>query len=133
MVAEKPSIAKDIYKALSGKPIPNSKGKSVNFSFNGKFFHHEAYFIVKAVKGHVFQRDFPKIYSNWEKTNPYDLFDAETIKSSCDSGGTVKGLKRIAKGCDAILLWLDNDREGENISFEILDTIYSSLNQSTFQ
>ena len=32
-----------------------------------------------------------------------------------------------AKGCDYIVLWLDCDKEGENICFEVLDSVRSSM------
>ena len=32
-----------------------------------------------------------------------------------------------AKGCDYIVLWLDCDKEGENICFEVLDCVRDSM------
>ena len=37
-------------------------------------------FKVTSVTGHVFSRDFPKSYSDWYKTDPLTLYDAETTK-----------------------------------------------------
>ena len=44
-----------------------------------------------------------------------------------------KHLSHLAKGKDVIVLWLDNDREGENICFEILDVIFDKLNSNPFR
>ena len=62
-----------------------------------------------------------------------DLFDVDTVKDNCDNGQTVNLLKRVGEHVDVVLLWLDNDREGENISFEILYAIHKKMSKRNFR
>jgi len=125
MVAEKPSIAKAISEALAKDPksIRTNHGKSKFcpvHEFGGEIFKEKAWFRVTSVAGHVFSRDFPKQYSDWEKVDPIDLFSAETTKKESNpESRIVDHLKNEAQGCTFLILWLDNDREGENICFEV--------------
>ncbi len=47
--------------------------------FAGKLFNKPAFIRVTSVAGHIFTRDFPPLYQNWEGIDPFSLFDAETI------------------------------------------------------
>lgn len=124
MVAEKSSIAESIASALS-KPDKIFKKQGVSkylpiYTFTDNIFGKRAYFKVTSVAGHVYQRDFTTDKRNWDDIDPYDLFDSNTVKIEANHDTRVTGhLQQEAKGADYLVLWLDNDREGENICFEV--------------
>lgn len=119
MVAEKPSICTAIAQALS-KNNMNSRGKTPPIhEFEGTFQGKQAFFKVTSVVGHIFSVDFPKQYQNWENVKPAELFDAP-VQSVAESKGIIHHLEREAKNMNYLVLWLDCDREGENICFEVI-------------
>jgi DNA topoisomerase-3 len=134
-VAEKPSIAQSIAKGLckgnyetlskvtpihqfSSPPFPKAPNAS-------KCVHK-----VTSVAGHVYNVDFPSSYQSWDSVDPADLFHAPITKKPCKSS-IVKHLSDSAKGVDFIVLWLDCDREGENIAFEVLDCCLGRMDGSS--
>jgi DNA topoisomerase-3 len=127
-VAEKPSICTAIAKALSGGADMESRGRSPPvYEFDGSFLRHKhCRVIVTSVVGHVFSTDFPSSYQNWGATDPIELFSAPVI-SSAENKGIVKHLEREGKGADYLCLWLDCDREGENICFEVIRCVESGM------
>ena len=42
-------------------------------------------------------------------------------------------LKTLCRGAHALVLWLDNDREGENICFEILDCVHKEMANTSYK
>jgi len=130
MVAEKPSIAATIASALGGGAEASRGGISRNcpvFEFSGAFRGKPAQFRVTSVTGHVFSTDFPPELNNWDATAPAALFDARTVKVEEKGGSTSRHLQAEARGAAFLVLWLDCDREGENICFEVLDCVSASF------
>ncbi len=69
---------------------------------------------------HVFSVDFPSEYQSWDSVDPAELFHAPVMKKPC-KGSVVTHLRDVTKGADFLVLWMDCDREGENINFEVLE------------
>jgi len=137
MVAEKPSIAKSITDALSGGKAKNRRGISKFcpvHEFSGTIFGQKAYFRVTSVAGHIYTTDFPKQYQDWNKVDPAELFKAETIKKEANpKSRLIQHLQKEAKGATYLVLWLDNDKEGENICFEVLENVKDFMKKERFQ
>ena len=134
MVAEKPSICNSIAIALSGGlEFCNSHGKTPPVhEFTGTFQNKKVMYRVTSVTGHVFSTDFPKEYQDWEATAPADLFSAPVL-SIPTRGSIVSLLKNEGRGIDSLILWLDCDREGENICFEVIRCVKSVMLQRNGQ
>jgi DNA topoisomerase III len=126
-VAEKPSIAQAIANGLAedskqidahGRTLPTYEFQRPAFpkAPHASQCNHR----VSSVAGHVFNTDFPPNFQSWDSVDPAELFDAPVVKIP-SKGSVVKHLQEIARGVDFIVLWMDCDREGENINFEVLD------------
>ena len=127
MVAEKPSISRSITEAL-GKNSSQRRGISKVcpvYEYSGSFFGDSCTYVVTSVCGHIFSTDFPRQYNNWESIDPGELYDIPTIKveTASKGGSIVKHLQQEASSCTYLVLWLDCDREGENICFEVMDIV----------
>lgn len=122
MVAEKPSIALSIASHLSRGQMSTRKGSTDVHEFEGMFRGFRVHFKVTSVMGHVFSVDFPATYQDWKVTNPLDLFQAPINKTESNPKAHIRRhLSQEARGCGHLVLWLDCDREGENICFEVID------------
>lgn len=125
-VGEKPSIAQAIAKGLCSSSSMQSSGRTLpvheftNPPFpkapQAKNCHHR----VTSVAGHVFSVDFGAEFQSWDSVDPAELFQAKIVRKPT-KGSIVKHLQDVARGVDFIVLWMDCDREGENINFEVLD------------
>ena len=136
MIAEKPSIARAIAKILGGeylRDLTYNKGWCY-YEFNGNFKGVNAHFIISAVSGHIYQADFPEDYQSYE-IDPYELLDApiEKIESNDDSYLNIDWLNEISQNIDILCLWLDCDREGENICYEVMYHCLPNMNKKDYQ
>jgi len=82
--------------------------------------------LVTSVCGHIMNYDFPEKYRNWKGTPFTSLYTAPIEKKvTANAKAAVSSLKEAAKGINTIILWLDCDREGEAIAFDVLDVCKS--------
>jgi len=137
-IAEKPSIATSIAKGLCrGNFSTLSKSLPVHEFTTTESFPKAPHATkclhkITSVAGHVFNVDFPSSYQSWDNIDPADLFHAPIVKKAC-KGSVVRHLSDTAKGVDFIVLWLDCDREGENICQEVLGVVQGKMADSNHQ
>lgn len=128
-VAEKPSAAKEISNILSRGSASSRPGRSQYnriFEFQFDFRNENATGVQMAMtslSGHLMNMDFAGHYREWGACSPEELFSAPVHKivSEHGSGDAIqRTLEEEARKADWLILWLDSDREGENISFEVI-------------
>ncbi|KAK2954746.1 putative DNA topoisomerase 3-beta-1 [Blattamonas nauphoetae] len=129
MIAEKPSIAESIAKALSRGRFSTRRAKSLSIhEFTADFQHRQnCHFKVTGVFGHIFSTDFPSKYNSWQQVKPVELFGAPVVKVEEKGKSLSDVLASEARSTDYVVLCLDCDREGENICFEVLSIIENYL------
>mmetsp|Transcript_6979 Transcript_6979/g.10225 ORF Transcript_6979/g.10225 Transcript_6979/m.10225 type:complete len:861 (+) Transcript_6979:96-2678(+) len=128
-VAEKPKAAKKIASILGNNNVKRRDGFSkmnpiweFDYKLNGSY---NCKMIVTSVLGHLFQIDFPKKFENWNLVDPADLMKIETPVERFvppKMKNIEKTLIQESKRANSLYLWLDGDREGENIAFEVILT-----------
>ncbi|XP_060927383.1 DNA topoisomerase 3-beta-1 [Limanda limanda] len=136
MVAEKPSLAQSISKILSKGSCTSRKGLNGACSvheYTGSFQGQSVRFKMTSVCGHVMSLDFIGKYNNWDQVDPAELFSTAPAekKEANPKLNMVKFLQVEGRGCDYVVLWLDCDKEGENICFEVLDAIKPVMNKGS--
>jgi len=127
-VAEKPSVAAELAQIFSRGASPAVK-RSGPSKFNPLFDIANQRLrgvscqaTVTSVTGHLCELDFGPQHRSWSSCDPSELFDAPVRKLVPAARADIKQqLEQEARRADWLVLWLDCDREGENISFEVLD------------
>ncbi|XP_033112816.1 DNA topoisomerase 3-beta-1-like [Anneissia japonica] len=134
MVAEKPQLAHSLAKILSNGNMNSRKGMNGACSvheYDGRFQGESCKFKMTSVCGHVLGLDFQPRYNNWDRVDPVELFEAETEKKETNPNLQMpKFLSREGHGVDYLILWLDCDKEGENICFEVIGAVKPNMNRS---
>ena len=144
-VAEKPSVARSLAQVFSQIPgahdEPMVRREAQIFITHGVAFpsiHSQGQgveihqpinahtMITTSVRGHLASHDFGKEYS-WSNCAPIKLFDApiETFYKD-DMKGLERMLAQQSKHVQAVILWLDCDREGEAIGHEVREVCLKS-------
>ncbi|XP_050372374.1 DNA topoisomerase 3-alpha isoform X2 [Argentina anserina] len=132
-VAEKPSVAKSVANILSrGQGLRMREGRSrynkiydFSYSVNGC----AAQMLFTSVTGHLMELEFEDRYRKWHSCDPALLFQAPVRKFVPEDKLDIKRtLEEEARTCQWLVLWLDCDREGENIAFEVID-VCTSVNR----
>jgi DNA topoisomerase-3 len=79
-----------------------------------------------SVRGHMMTYEFDQSCKNWILETTENLFQENPIKTVTKDCMELKSnLEKYGQGIDTLILWLDCDREGENICFEVIDVVRS--------
>ncbi|KAG0718801.1 DNA topoisomerase 3-beta-1 [Chionoecetes opilio] len=133
MVAEKPSLAQSLADILSNKHCASRKGFNGACSvheWSGVFLGQSMRMKMTSVCGHVMSLDFPGKYNNWDRVDPAELFRCPTEKKEATAKLRMpEFLSKESRGFDYLVLWLDCDKEGENICFEVMNCVEQYMNR----
>ena len=128
IVTQNIDIANKIVKILSNNKyeIHNAKLKNKRYqylSFKGKFMGIKSNFKILSINDHLYET---LLYENKNENENRDIYSLPTIKKiiSKKAEHYERRIKYLSKEIDILLLWMENNSEGENISFEV---IYNSL------
>ncbi|XP_063979754.1 DNA topoisomerase 3-beta-1 [Diachasmimorpha longicaudata] len=132
MVAEKPSLAASLANILSNGKCTNRKGMNGSCSVHewiGQLRSETVSFKMTSVCGHVMSLDFIGKYNNWDKVDPAELFNCQTEKKEAVPKLRIPAfLSKEGSHCEYLILWLDCDKEGENICFEVIQAVQERRN-----
>nr|AAW31721.1 DNA topoisomerase III alpha [Trypanosoma cruzi] len=122
-VAEKPSVAKELSLVLSNGTCRMGNSLSrfnpvFEFDFEGKQM------LCTSVAGHLMNDEFPPETRSWQNYPLVNLFTASITKHVKPEMEPVKkNLEALGRRSSNLVLWMDCDREGENICFEVMQVV----------
>ena len=132
-VAEKNSVAKEIAAHLSGNSFHRRTGSAFIADFGYTIAGQPCEMIVTAVRGHLMELDFDDSCKSWTGVDPSSLFTAP-IRQSIAHNDVAASIRSLAREAQQLVLWLDCDREGEAIAFEVLQVcLQSNQNLEVFR
>lgn len=89
---------------------------------------HLLYIYLCVISNQYVCRFFAGKYNSWDRVDPVELFTCPTEKKEATPKLRMRQfLSQESKGCDYLVLWLDCDKEGENICFEVIDAVSRSI------
>lgn len=76
-----------------------------------------------SVTGHLTELKYDDKYKKWNEWDPLVILKDAEIYTQIpeDKINLLNNLKELSMNCTKLILWLDCDREGENIAFEVVD------------
>lgn len=129
-VAEKPSVAKAVAGILSHNQVHVREGRSPYnkiFEFSYSIGGQPCLMLMTSVTGHLMEMDFEDQYRKWHSCDPAVLYQAPIRKRVPeDKLALQRTLQEEARRCQRLVLWLDCDREGENIAYEVVEVCQGS-------
>ncbi|XP_061740244.1 DNA topoisomerase 3-alpha [Nerophis ophidion] len=124
-VAEKNDAAKGISDIMSNGTFRRREGLSKFnkiYEYEYNLFGQNVTITMTSVSGHLLGFEFRAPFQKWHSCNPVLLFEADVEKYCPDGMINIKRtLEKEVRQCQALIIWTDCDREGENIGFEIIN------------
>uniref|UniRef100_A0A3P9PY74 DNA topoisomerase n=1 Tax=Poecilia reticulata TaxID=8081 RepID=A0A3P9PY74_POERE len=100
----------------------NDAAKGISEIMSGGRARRNVTVTMTSVSGHLLGLEFKAPFQKWHSCSPVLLFDTEVEKCCPDNMVQIKRtLEKEGRQCQALVIWTDCDREGENIGFEIID------------
>lgn len=126
-VAEKPTVAKSIanilYRPQTAQSLRTHSIYNPKYEFQCFFEGRNVTMVVTSVTGHLMESDFDDRHRKWHSCDPRALMDLSTPvcrRVPQDKSPLKDTLEEEARKCGTLVCCLDGDREGENISYEVL-------------
>ena len=80
--------------------------------------------LFTSVRGHVYSQELPESTKQWNSYDNKKILDRKEVPVNSiikeDQVVVAKNIENSARGVSMVVLWLDCDREGEAIAFEVI-------------